>query len=161
MEQWSFPPDFDDDYLPEPSSRYWFPQRETMPAPERDRAILIRLREVMRYAYDRSPFYRRKWDDAGIHPDHITSLEKFEEVPVVTKAELRASQAKAPPFGEHLCIPESEVFHVHGTSGTTGLPTAFGISRADWQTIANDHARVMCAPLKFVKSRVMLPRPVG
>lgn len=143
MEQWSFPPAFDDSYLPDRTSRCWFPRRETMPAPERECAILVRIRQVMRYAYDRSPFYRQKWDDAGIHPEHITSLEKFEQVPVVTKAELRASQAKAPPFGEHLCIPESEVFHVHGTSGTTGRPTAFGVSRADWQTIANDHARVM------------------
>jgi phenylacetate-CoA ligase len=143
MEQWSFPPVFDEDYLPERASRYWFPQRETMAAGERERVIVARLRDVMRYAYDRSPFYRQKWDAAGIHPDHVTSLEKFEDVPVVTKAELRASQAKAPPFGEYLCVPEREVFHVHGTSGTTGRPTAFGISRDDWRSIANHHARVM------------------
>lgn len=143
MEDWSFPPRFDEDYLPDPSSPYWFPQRETMPGAERERALVARIREVMRHAYERSPFYRRKWDDAGIHPDHITSLEKFEEVPVVTKAELRASQAKAPPFGEYLCVPESEVCHVHGTSGTTGRPTAFGVSRQDWVAIANDHARVL------------------
>lgn len=143
MEDWSFPPRFDEDYLPDPSSRYWFPQRETMPAAERERALVARIREVMRHAYEHSPFYRRKWDEAGIHPDHITSLEKFEEVPVVTKAELRASQAKAPPFGEYLCVPESEVCHVHGTSGTTGRPTAFGVGRQDWVAIANDHARVL------------------
>jgi len=143
MEEWSFPARFDEEYLPDRSSRYWFPRRETMPTAERERAIVSRLREVMRYAYDKSTFYRSKWDDAGIHPDHVTSLEKFEEVPVVTKAELRASQAKAPPFGEYLCVPESEIFHVHGTSGTTGIPTAFGIDRADWVAMANHHARVM------------------
>ncbi len=143
MEAWSFPPDFDANYLPDPSSRYWFAQRETMPSAERERAILARIREVMRYAYASSPFYRHKWDEAGIHPDHITSLEKFEAVPVVTKAELRAAQAKAPPFGDYLCVPDLAVFHVHGTSGTTGRPTAFGISRDDWHAIANNHARVM------------------
>lgn len=143
MEDWSFPAAFDEVYLPEAASRYWFPVRETMSAAERENAVLSRLREVMRYAYARSPFYRRKWDDAGVHPESITSLEKFEEVPVVTKAELRASQAAAPPYGEHLCVSESEVFHVHGTSGTTGRPTAFGIDRGDWMAIANDHARVM------------------
>lgn len=143
MEDWSFPPRFDENYLPEASNRYWFSQRETMSSAERERAILARIREVMRYAYDRSPFYHKKWDEAGIHPDHITSLEKFEEVPVVTKAELRASQASAPPFGEYLCVFESEVCHVHGTSGTTGRPTAFGISRGDWVAIANHHARVL------------------
>ena len=105
MEQWSFPASFDENYLPDVSSRYWFAQRETMPGGERERAIVARLREVMVYAYATSAFYRKKWDDAGIHPDHVTSLEKFEQVPVVTKAELRASQAKAPPFGEYLCVP--------------------------------------------------------
>jgi len=46
-------------------------------------------------------------------------------------------------FGDYLCVPESEIHHVHGTSGTTGRPTAFGIGRDDWQAIANAHARIM------------------
>ena len=66
-------------------------------------------------------------------------------MPVVTKAELRLAQERQPPFGDYLCIETSEVFHVHGTSGTTGRPTAFGISRRDWQAIANAHARAMWA----------------
>ena len=144
MEYWSFPPAYDDSYFPEPGSRYWFPRRETMPAGEREQAILARLKEVTRYAYEHAPFYRRKWDEAGFHPDHLKSLEDFEEkVPVVTKAELREAQARAPMFGDYLCIPESEIFHIHGTSGTTGRPTAFGIGRRDWQAIANAHARIL------------------
>src|SRR5699024_2069597 len=98
-----------------------------------------------RYAYEHAPFYRRKWDEAGVHPDHIRSLEDFERVPVVTKQELRESQARAEPFGDYLCIDESEVYHIHGTSGTTGRPTAFAIGRRDWETIANNHARIMYA----------------
>jgi phenylacetate-CoA ligase len=143
MECWSFPPSYDDAYLPPSDSPYWFPTRETMPAGDRERAIVERLRTVMRYAWDHSPFYRRKWDEAGIHPEQITSLEAFERVPVVTKAELRASQARQAPFGEYLCVPDSEVAHIHGTSGTTGQPTAFAIGRSDWQAIANNHARVL------------------
>ncbi len=51
MEAWSFPPAYDDGYMPDAVSPYWFPRRETMPAAERDAAIVVRLREVMRYAY--------------------------------------------------------------------------------------------------------------
>ncbi|MBI2585123.1 MAG: phenylacetate--CoA ligase family protein [Rhodospirillales bacterium] len=145
MESWSFPPAYDDGYLPDATSRYGFKTRETMAPGERERAILKRLQQVMRYAYDRAPFYKRKWDEAGVHPDHIKSLDDFERVPVTTKAELRAAQERAQPFGDYLCIPESEVHHIHGTSGTTGRPTAFAIGRDDWQTIANNHARVMWA----------------
>jgi phenylacetate-CoA ligase len=144
MEFWSFPPSYDAQYLPDPASRYWFPRRETMPAADREKAILARLQEVTRYAYARSPFYRRKWDAAGFHPDKLKSLEHFEDkVPVITKTDLREAQARAPMFGDYLCVPESEIHHVHGTSGTTGRPTAFGIGSGDWRAIANAHARIM------------------
>jgi phenylacetate-CoA ligase len=144
MECWSFPPAYDPDYFPQPDARYWFARRETMPAAEREAAILGRLQQVTRYAYERSPFYRTKWDEAGFHPEKLKSLEDFEDkVPVITKADLREAQARAPMFGDYLCVPESEIHHVHGTSGTTGRPTAFGIGRADWQAIANAHARIL------------------
>ena len=144
MECWEFPPRYDASYRPEVSSRYWFPVRETLPSAERERAILKRLQDVCHYAYANSAFYRKKWDEAGFDPFRLRSLEDFEDkVPVITKRDLRASQAEAPPFGEYLCVPEAEIFHVHGTSGTTGRPTAFAISRQDWGAIANAHARVM------------------
>lgn len=117
-----------------------------MPAPERDVLILERLKVVCDYAYTHAPFYRRKWDDAGFHPDHLKTLQDFEDkVPVIQKKDLREAQARTPHFGDYLCIPESEIFHIHGTSGTTGRPTAFAISRDDWRAIANAHARIMWA----------------
>jgi len=143
MEQWSFPPAYDEGYFPAPGSRYWFPRRETMPPAERERAILERLKIVCAYAYEHAPFYRRKWDEAGFHPSRLRSLEDFECVPVVHKKDLREAQHRQPPFGDYLCVPESEVFHIHGTSGTTGRPTAFAVGRADWRAIANAHARIM------------------
>jgi phenylacetate-CoA ligase len=144
MEQWSFPPRFDADYAPPAGSRYWFPVRETMPGGDRDRAILGRLRQLTHYAWDNSPFYRRKWDAAGFHPDHLRSLDDFEaKVPVITKQDLREAQTRVPPFGDYLCVPPDEVHHIHGTSGTTGRPTAFAVGRADWDAIANAHARIM------------------
>ena len=144
MEDWSFPPKFDAGYLPPAESRYWFPKRETMAAGERDKAILARLQQLTRYAWDTSPFYRRQWDAAGFHPDHLRSLDDFEaKVPVVTKKDLRDAQTRVPPFGDYLCVADQEVHHIHGTSGTTGRPTAFAIGRADWHAVANAHARIM------------------
>lgn len=145
MEHWSFPARYDESYLPDAGARYWFPRRETQDPGERERAVVARLREVMAYAWEHAPFYRRKWDDAGVHPSHVTSLEAFERVPVVTKAELRAAQAAHPPFGDYLCIPPQSVHHIHGTSGTTGRPTAFGIGRDDWRAVANAQARILWA----------------
>lgn len=145
MEMWSWPTRYDEAYHPPPGQPYWFPTRETMPPERREAAIVERIREVMRWCWDRAPFYRRKWAEAGVHPDAIRSLEDFERVPVVTKEELRATQAAHPPFGDYLCVEEREVGHIHGTSGTTGRPTAFGISQDDWRVVANEHARVQWA----------------
>jgi phenylacetate-CoA ligase len=144
MESWSFPPAYDDNYFPDSKSRYWFETRETMPAADREHAILQRLQTLCAYAYEHAPFYKAKWDDAGFHPSHLKSLEDFEsKVPVVQKKDLRAAQERKPPFGDYLCVPEDEVFHIHGTSGTTGRPTAFAIGRNDWRAISNAHARIM------------------
>jgi phenylacetate-CoA ligase len=146
MQSWSFPPRYDENYFPDPASRYWFADRETMPAAEREHCILQRLREVCAYAYERAPFYRRKWDAAGFHPSQLKSLDDFEtRVPVVEKRDLRAAQERSPPFGDYLCIPDDQIFRIHGTSGTTGRPTAFAIGCDDWRAIANAHGRVMWA----------------
>lgn len=144
MESWSFPPRYDSNHRPLDESPYWFPERETMDPELRNRAILERLRLVVKYAYRRAPFYRQKWNEAGFHPDQLRTLEDFEDrVPVVTKQDLRKAQKRTPPFGDYLCIPTEEVFHIHGTSGTTGQPTAFAIGKGDWDAIANAHARVL------------------
>jgi len=145
MEQWSWPSRYDESYRPAPDEPYWFTRRETMAPVERDAAILERIRQVMTWCWERSPFYRRKWEEAGIHPGAIRSLDDFERVPITTKEELRATQAAHPPFGDYLCVDAREVSHVHGTSGTTGRPTAFGISADDWRAIANEQCRVMWA----------------
>ncbi|MGY4654464.1 phenylacetate--CoA ligase family protein [Mycobacterium sp. URHB0021] len=143
MESWSWPPRYDPDFRPAPEQPYWFPVRETMYPAQRDEAILERIRQLMSYAWERSPFYRRKWSEAGLTPGDITSLEVFEAVPVVRKEELRADQAEHEPYGSYLCIDPIDVTHIKGTSGTTGRPTAFGISQRDWAAVANAHARVM------------------
>ena len=141
MSDW--PPEYDDRYLPAPGSRYWFPERECQDPEARDGEIVRKIQATMAWAWERAPFYRRKWQGAGLEPGDIKGLDDFRKVPVVTKQELREDQAAHPPLGSYLCIPREEVRRIHGTSGTTGKPTAFAIGRDDWRRIANAHARIM------------------
>ncbi|WP_199254567.1 phenylacetate--CoA ligase family protein [Mycolicibacterium mengxianglii] len=143
MESWSWPPRYDADYRPPADQEHWFPVRETMDPEQRDEKILERIQQLMSYAWEHAPFYRHKWSQAGLEPGDITSLEIFETVPVIKKEELRTDQAENEPYGSYLCIDPVEVTHIKGTSGTTGRPTAFGISQNDWVAVANAHARVM------------------
>lgn len=145
MESWEWPPRYDADYRPPLGQEHWFPVRETMDPELRDEAILERIRQLMAYAWERAPFYRKKWSQAGLEPGDITSLEAFEHVPVIRKEELRLDQAEYQPYGSYLCVDPIDVTHIKGTSGTTGRPTTFGINQLDWVSVANAHARVMWA----------------
>jgi phenylacetate-CoA ligase len=79
------------------------------------------LHEQLAYLEERSPFYRER----------IGGARALEDIPLLTKAELRASQAARPPFGEHLCAPREALVRLHVTSGTTGEPVVIGLTRAD------------------------------
>jgi len=143
LREW--PPRYDAAYRPGAEEQFWLPEVERADPEERDQLILAKLRGQVRWAWDRSPFYRRKWQEAGVSPDTLRTLRDLSRFPVVQKSELRSEQAAHPPFGDYLCVDRSEVARIHGTSGTTGRPTVFGIARADWARIAEAHARILWA----------------
>jgi phenylacetate-CoA ligase len=138
-----WPPRYDPAYRPSADAEHWLPEVECAPPEVRDRLILAKLRQQIRYAWQRSPFYRRKWEAAGVSPDSLRSLADLQRFPVVTKQELREAQGAHPPFGEYLCIAPDMVSRIHGTSGTTGRPTVFGVGADDWERVGEAHARVM------------------
>lgn len=139
-----WPPKYDRLYIPSPDSVYWNKDLETMDPDERDQKVILpKLQAQLKYAYENSPFYKKKWDKAGIGPEDIRSLEDFEHIPFVKKDEIRQDQMENPPFGSNLCVSMTELARVQGTSGTTGKPTAFGISKGDMERIAEAHARFM------------------
>lgn len=110
----------------------WKPELETM---SRDRLLEYQLdlfRKQMAYVYERAPFYKRKFDDAGIKPEHIKNLDDVRKIPFTTKEELRKSQEEHPPFGDFLCIHPEEGVRVFQTTGTTGIPVRSLLSKRDW-----------------------------
>ncbi len=52
-------------------------------------------------------------------------------------AVLREDQAEHPPFGSYLGCERHDVVRIHGSSGTSGKPTLYAISRGDWSYIAD------------------------
>jgi phenylacetate-CoA ligase len=113
--------------------RYWDEERETLPPGRREKIILERVRHQLDHAYHRLPFYRRHYDAHGFHPDQVRTLGDFtEKVPVVTKKMLVEDQAAHPPFGSYLGVERADLARIHGSSGTMGHPTMYGVSVADW-----------------------------
>jgi phenylacetate-CoA ligase len=128
--------------LPAADSPYWGPE-ETMDPADRAALVLAKLRAQVAYCHERSPFYRRLWADAGVGPDTLRTLADLARFPVVTKDAIRADQEEHAPFGSNVCCPPEDIARIHGTSGTTGRPTAFAISRDDWSRVGAAHARIM------------------
>ncbi len=97
--------------------KYWDEKFETLPLPELQKFQLRKLKETVEWVYERVPFYKRKFDEAGVNPKAIKSLEDIARLPFTVKNDLRDNY----PFG--LCaVPLREVVRVHASSGTTGKP---------------------------------------
>lgn len=111
---------------------YWNKPLETLPRDQLGELQLKRFQERMAYVYERSPMYRRKFDEAGIKPAHIRSLEDISRVPFTVKEELRESQAQHPPWGDFMCVPPEEGVRVFQTTGTTGIPVRVMLNKKDW-----------------------------
>lgn len=79
---------------------------------------LERLRKTLQHAYDNVPAYRKKFDEAGVHPQDCRSLEDLSRFPFTTKQDLRENY----PFGM-FAVPQEKVRRLHASSGTTGKPT--------------------------------------
>jgi len=111
---------------------------ETRPWADVSAAAFAKAQRQFQRAYDVSPFYRRKYREAGVDPALVHSPADFAKLPFVTKDEERRSQEEDPPYGGHLCVPAEEIVRVHASSGTTGRPTFFALTAADvatWRTI--------------------------
>ena len=97
---------------------------------------LERLQWTLRHAYANVPDYRRRFDEAGVHPDDCHRLEDLAQFPFTTKEDLRRNY----PFGM-FAVPREQVVRIHASSGTTGLPTVVGYTRHDLDVWADVVAR--------------------
>jgi phenylacetate-CoA ligase len=97
---------------------------------------LERLRATMAHAYAGSAHYRCKFDEAGVHPSDLRTLDDLASFPFTTKADLRDTY----PFGM-FAVPVEQVARIHASSGTTGKPTVVGYTREDVDSWARLMAR--------------------
>lgn len=101
---------------------------------------LSRLAKTLHHVYKNSPVYKRKFDDAGVHPDDLKTLSDISKFPFTTKDDLRDNY----PFGM-FSMPMDDVVRVHASSGTTGKPTVVGYSQNDINVWADVVARSIYA----------------
>ncbi|MCG6980324.1 MAG: phenylacetate--CoA ligase [Deltaproteobacteria bacterium] len=113
---------------------------ETMPREALEAIQLRRLQSVVARVYSTVPFYQKRFDEAGLKPDHIRSLDDLRKLPFTYKDNLRDNY----PFGM-FTVPMDNVVRIHASSGTTGKPTVVGYTARDIQTWSELMARTLMA----------------
>lgn len=109
---------------------------ETLPREVLETLQLKRLQQVVQRVYHTVGFYRKSFDEAGITPDQVRSLEDLGKLPFTTKDDLRDNY----PFGL-FAVPMSNVVRLHASSGTTGKATVVGYTKRDIDTWSDLMAR--------------------
>jgi phenylacetate-CoA ligase len=95
-----------------------------------------RMRRSLTHSYENSPFYRKRFDEHGVHPEDLKSLSDLSKFPFTYKQDLRDNY----PF-DMFAVPRKELVRVHGSSGTTGKPTVVGYTKGDIDVWADVVAR--------------------
>ncbi|MCK0125964.1 phenylacetate--CoA ligase [Gelidibacter sp. F2691] len=101
---------------------------------------LKRMKWSLKHAYDNVPFYKKSFDDAGVHPDDLKSLSDLAKFPFTVKQDLRDNY----PFGL-FAVPREQISRIHASSGTTGQPTVVGYTKNDLAMWSSVVARCMRA----------------
>ena len=96
------------------------------------------LADLAKRVYERVPFYRKKFDEKGVKPADIQSIEDIAKLPFTTKDELRETY----PYGL-LAVDEADILEVHTSSGTTGTPVVGAYTKKDIDIWSEAMARTL------------------
>lgn len=119
---------------------YWNPLIERLPLEELDKLQEKKLKKIVHYVYQYSEFYRKKFDEIGIKPEDIRTLDDITKLPFTYKQDLRDNY----PTGM-FCVANEQLIRFHVSSGTTGKPTVVGYTKNDINQWASSLARGLTA----------------
>ncbi|MEL7563384.1 MAG: phenylacetate--CoA ligase [Dehalobacterium sp.] len=107
----------------------WDIEHECMSRSKLEELQLERLKWTVNRVYNNVPHYRKKFDEMGVKPEDIKSLQDVARLPFTTKVDLRDNY----PFGL-FAAPQKDLVRVHASSGTTGKPVVVGYTANDMET---------------------------
>lgn len=117
---------------------YWNREIECIDEEKLREIQLSRLKETVKRAYEKVPYYKKKFDEVGLKPEDIQKLEDIKNIPFTSKADLR----EVYPFGM-FASPLEEIVEIHMSSGTTGKPVVAGYTLKDIDTWGEVMARCL------------------
>lgn len=100
---------------------------------------LKKLKELLLYLTEYSPFYRQLFLQHSISADQIHSLKDLEKLPVTTKDDLNKFN------NDFICVEKNKIIDYVTTSGTLGDPLTFALTEKDLERLAyNEKISLEC-----------------
>ena len=99
-----------------------------------------RLIKMVENCYNNVPFYKKKFDEIGLLPGDIHSIDDITKLPFTVKQDLRDNY----PFGL-FAVSREKLQRIHASSGTTGKQTVVGYTKHDIDVWAHGAARAIAA----------------
>ena len=117
------------------NNKFWDEELETLPREELEKRQLADLQEIVKFAYDHAPYYKRSFDEAGVKPEDIKTLKDIQKFPFINKTTQRDTQGVGSFLGELAAVPEEDVVFISTSSGSTGVPTMSPFTCAELLTV--------------------------
>ncbi|MGP1436669.1 MAG: phenylacetate--CoA ligase family protein [Phocaeicola sp.] len=118
-------------------SEFFNPEKEMMSRQQIEDLQLERLKQTLHNCMN-SFFYKKRFDDIGLSPEDIKTLDDLRKIPFTTKQDLRDTY----PFGI-ASVSLRDCVRLHSSSGTTGNPTVILHTKKDLEEWANAVARCL------------------
>jgi len=113
---------------------------EAAPLEEIQSLQLKSLQKTARDVYEKVSFYRQRFDELGVKPEDIQSLDDLRKLPFTYKQDLRDTY----PYGL-FAVPKEQLARIHASSGTTGKPIVAGYTQKDLDNWGECCARAIVA----------------
>ncbi len=140
---------------------YYNEKIETLQRDDLDTLVENNIHYTVKYAYKKSPFYRKWFDKNGISPYDVQSHEDLRELPLISGAVIRENQPPETLNFDFKSISWKDVYTIHETSGTSGVPKSFFLTWDDWQRYAEKYARAFVSQNFGAGDRVVICASYG
>ncbi|WP_053956750.1 phenylacetate--CoA ligase family protein [Inediibacterium massiliense] len=122
--------------------KYWNEAIETLTREELEDYQLKELRNEIKFAYENSPYYKESFDQVGVKPEDLKTLDDLRKFPFVNKQVERERQKKKPILGDMCAVDEKEIVFMSTSSGSTGVPTVSPFTKEDFEQFQDIESRL-------------------
>src|SRR3978361_362910 len=107
-----------------------FEERDLKQAEQTNKMQVQKLKDLLQYISQKSPFYKELFATHNIDLTQINSLADLALIPVTNKEDLQQRN------DDFLCVPVEKVIEYTSTSGTLGSPVTIALTDKDLDRLA-------------------------